>query len=116
MRNVLYPAHHGREERIGDVGDDHSQHAGLVAPQAAPELTWLIIQTTNRMQHSFPQFFAHTGSPVDYMRDCADGNTCTFGDFPDCDWRIQSCRRYGEFLLSSLTQMFRKLIDGLGSP
>src|SRR4029077_2986223 len=83
--NVFDAANDSGEKWVGDVGDDHAQHTGLISPQTAGQLAGVITEASDSLHDSSPQFLPNFGGPIDNVRHRADGDIGSFSNLPHGD-------------------------------
>ena len=70
--NVFRAAYEGREERVGDIGDDHADEVGLDFAQTAGELTGLVTGKFHGFENALPQRLSDNRRAVENIGDGAE--------------------------------------------
>lgn len=55
-----------RVERVGEVGDDQTDHSGAAEPQAARGLVAAVAEPVHRGEDAFARGFGHAGIVLEY--------------------------------------------------
>jgi hypothetical protein len=79
-RHVFRAANHRGKEGIGNVRDDHPDHVGLVAPEAARKLVGLVPSSLNGFQHAFSHRLPDAGGVIKHVRNRANRNAGHLGN------------------------------------
>jgi hypothetical protein len=82
--NVFRTTIDRREERIGDVGNDHPDHFRGVTPETACQLAGLISHRLDRFQNTRALRFSNVGGVVEDMRDRTEGTPLPSWQFCAC--------------------------------
>src|SRR5208283_1540122 len=83
--HVFRAAHDTREERVGDVRNDHAENLGAIQAQTLSKGARLESKGTDRFQNAHAKLGSHRRSVVDNVGDSANGDLSTLRNLPHCN-------------------------------